>query len=116
MSDRGLSTNAPPGNAATPELLADAWGAVARTALVAEGNSFQAWARLSLVNRAWRDGLRGAHTSTALAMMSCCYNMQLASKISLSSGVAFCFTSARCAVSKTGAVYCLQSSNKRCWV
>ena len=62
MSDSVANPTVAGSTAATPELLADAWGAVARTVLVAEGNSFQAWARLSLVSRAWRDGLKGAHT------------------------------------------------------
>ena len=61
MSDSETNPTAAGSDAASQELLADAWGAVARTALVAEGNSFQVWSRLSLVNRAWRDGLRGAH-------------------------------------------------------
>ncbi len=46
--------------APAPELPPDAWGAIARTALAAEGDSIQTWARLSLVARAWRDGLKGA--------------------------------------------------------
>ncbi len=45
-----------------PELLPDMWGAVARAALAAEGHSPRAWGRLSLVSRAWRDGLRGVLT------------------------------------------------------
>lgn len=42
-----------------PELPPDVWGAVARAALAAEGHALAAWARLSLVSRAWRDGLTG---------------------------------------------------------
>lgn len=41
-------------------LTPDAWGAVARAALAAEADNLTAWARLSLVNRAWRNGLQGA--------------------------------------------------------
>ncbi len=50
---------APEGTTAMPELPPDAWGTVARAALAAEGSP-AAWARLSLVSRAWRDGLAGA--------------------------------------------------------
>ena len=42
-----------------PELPSDAVGCIARAALAAEGDDAQAWARLSLVSRAWRDGLHG---------------------------------------------------------
>ncbi len=44
---------------AMPDLPPDAWSTVARAALAAEGYSPAAWARLSLVSRAWRDGLTG---------------------------------------------------------
>ena len=60
MSGCEPGPTAPYYDTVTPGLPPDAWGAVARAALAAEGHSFQAWARLSLVNRAWRDGLRGA--------------------------------------------------------
>ena len=50
------------GYIATPNLPPDAWGAVALAALAAEDYSFMAWARLRCVSRAWRDGLKGAHT------------------------------------------------------
>ena len=37
----------------------DVWGAIARAALRLEGDDVRAWARLSLVNRAWRAGIQG---------------------------------------------------------
>ncbi len=37
----------------------DVWGAIARAALHQEGDDVRAWARLSLVNSAWRDSLQG---------------------------------------------------------
>lgn len=45
------------------ELPSDVWGTVALAALAAEGQSFEAWTRLSLVSRAWRDGLKGARSA-----------------------------------------------------
>ena len=45
----------------TPELPPETWVVVARAALAAEGDCLAARARLSLVARAWRDGLRGTH-------------------------------------------------------
>ena len=47
-----------------PELPADAWGTIARAALHGEDDDVKAWARLSLVSRAWRTGLSSVpHTS-----------------------------------------------------
>ncbi len=37
----------------------DVWGAIARAALHLEGDGVRAWARLSLVNSAWRAGIEG---------------------------------------------------------
>ena len=45
--------------AVLPSLPPDVWGAVARAAFEAEGGTIVAWIRCSLVNRAWRDELRG---------------------------------------------------------
>ena len=65
----GPTTDAEPqsamadGGAMGPELTCDAWEAVARAALAAEGDGVEAWTRLSLVSRAWRDGLKGARCS-----------------------------------------------------
>ena len=63
MSGPAADATAADGDAAAPELPPDAWGAVARAALAAEGGTFRTWARLGLVARAWRDGLQGARTS-----------------------------------------------------
>lgn len=38
---------------------------MARAALAAEGSDVQAWARLSLVCRTWRESLRGASVLSA---------------------------------------------------
>ncbi len=62
MSEPAAAQTAPSADVQTPELPPDAWGAIARTALAAEGDSVQTWARLSLVARAWRDGLKGARS------------------------------------------------------
>ena len=48
---------------AMPGLPSDVWAAIARAALAAEECDIMAWARLSLVARAWRDGLRGAYSA-----------------------------------------------------
>ena len=48
---------------AMAELPPDVWGIVALAALAAEDRSFEAWTRLSLVSRAWRDGLGGAQSA-----------------------------------------------------
>ncbi len=53
----------PQGGTAMAELPSDVWGTVALAALAAEGQSFEAWTRLSLVSRAWRDGLKGARSA-----------------------------------------------------
>ncbi len=37
----------------------DVWGAIARAALHLEGDDVRVWARLSLVNSAWRAGIQG---------------------------------------------------------
>ena len=63
MGADGATRTGPGVDAATPKLPPDAWGDVAKAALTAEGNSFVAWARLSLVSRAWRAGLKGAHSN-----------------------------------------------------
>ena len=49
-----------------PELPPDIWGVIARIMLRAEDNDVRAWARLILVSRSWRAGLRGTalHAST----------------------------------------------------
>ncbi len=51
-----------------PALPPDMMGRIARAALTAEGDDVQAWARLSLVSRTWRDGLHG--TSSGLGLGS----------------------------------------------
>ena len=43
-----------------PALPVELMGCIARAALAAEADDAQAWARLRLVCRAWRDSLRGA--------------------------------------------------------
>jgi len=40
----------------------DLWAAIARSALAADGDSVQAWCRLSLVSRAFRDAIAGELT------------------------------------------------------
>ena len=52
------------------DLTFDAWGAVARAALTAEGDSLSAWVQLSLVSRAWRDGLKGGSQPSLTAPCS----------------------------------------------
>ena len=47
---------------ALPELPLEVWGIIARATLAAEDYNLPAWARLSLVSRAWRDCLAGAQT------------------------------------------------------
>ena len=49
-----------PSDAAPPTLTADLWAAIVRRSLAEEGDTVQAWARLSLMCRAFRDGLEGA--------------------------------------------------------
>ena len=43
-----------------PELPSDVLGCIRRAVLLLDGGNAQAWARLSLVCRAWRESLRGA--------------------------------------------------------
>ena len=49
-----------------PALPPDVVGYIARATLAAEGGDVQAWVRLSLVSRAWRDALHGAQSRAAL--------------------------------------------------
>ena len=60
MSDHATGDAAVDGSGGCPDLPSDIWGAVARAPLATEGDSVQAWARLSLVSQAWRTGLRGS--------------------------------------------------------
>ena len=53
-----------------PMLPPDVMGCIARAKLAAEGGDVQAWVRLSLVNRTWRDSLRGASSSATLLASS----------------------------------------------
>ena len=47
-------------DASPPTLTADLWAAIVRRKLTEEGDTVQAWARLGLVCRAFREGLEGA--------------------------------------------------------
>ena len=49
-----------------PALPADAWAAIARATLRAEGDRAWAWERLSRINSTWRAGLRGDWISWAM--------------------------------------------------
>ena len=53
-----------------PELPPELMSRIAREALAAEGSGVQAWVRLSLVCRPWRDYLRGTHSSSSAAAVS----------------------------------------------
>ena len=50
----------------------DVWEAIARAALHLEGDNVRAWARLSLVNSAWRAGLQGVLSQLLTPYQSMC--------------------------------------------
>ena len=56
---------------ALPELPRDAQRCIALAALRAEGDGLEAWLRLSLVNRYWRDCMEGARVSPNLPQTCC---------------------------------------------
>jgi len=57
----------PPSLAGVPAtLVPELWSLIARRALAADGDSVQAWLRLSLVSRTFRSALAGERTSSML--------------------------------------------------
>ena len=68
MHSLARSDAAADGASGCPELSPDLWGAIALATLAAEYDTVEAWARLSLVSRAWQSGLKGS-PETALDLL-----------------------------------------------